>query len=507
MTRQTRVQGLGWALALAVGCGDGPASSGGATMGGTSTGSSEATSTQGPPTTSAGQPTTGTGGGASASATDSSTPTGGPTGSDATGGPSDTGDTAGDTAGETTGPVTASASDSGTDSASSGAPDTGDTGGAVSASSGEDSSSGSSSGGGGGCKGPADCPPAAECAVATCEAQQCGVAAASAGTPCAGGLCDGGGACVQCLGDADCGGQKCVQGLCVAPACDDQIKNGGETDVDCGGGCPGCANGKSCAVNGDCASQQCTGGLCVAAGPACAQAQADPVTGQRCPLFMPCTQSAQCGVFVGCQQWFCNNAKTCELNALVDCWTNKGGQCVADVVFTQQAAPPVDKRFVPPDNVNFREVASLAFTVKNNTASDLHLDKLPLVLDVMGGGSKFDVSSVKIFDNSGGTEHGGGDILVCLTADPFSFPANGVMGPCGGSAFSKVLKGQSNQFIVNLAFAKEKTFISGRSYRLRLASTAGVEFKVGLNGPVFNGSMCGVPGEGFTGAWVTGQTP
>jgi hypothetical protein len=223
---------------------------------------------------------------------------------------------------------------------------------------------------------------------------------------------------------------------------------------------------------------------------------------------MPCTQNAECGVFQGCQQWFCNPAKTCELNALVGCWTNKGGGCNAGVVFSQQDDPPVDKRFLPPDNVNFREVASIAFTIQNNTADDLYLDKLPVTLEVMGGGSKFDVSSAKIFDNSGGTEHGGGDLLVCLTADPFSFPANGVLGPCAGSAFSKITKnGGTNQFIVNLAFAKEKTFIAGRSYRLKIAGTNGIVFKVGFNGPNYAGTMCGVPGEGYTGAWVTAQNP
>jgi hypothetical protein len=299
----------------------------------------------------------------------------------------------------------------------------------------------------------------------------------------------------------------CTAGKCAAASCGDGVKNGGESDTDCGGSCEGCAVGEGCGKPADCLSGVCTAGKCAAPGPNCAVAVADPVTGQRCPLFMPCTQSSQCGEFVGCQQWFCNNAKTCELNAKVDCWTNVGGNCNADVVFTQHTQPPVDKRFLPPDNISFREVASLAFTVKNNTANDLYLDKLPLSLELLGGGSKFDVSSVKIFDNSGGTEHGLGDILVCLTADPFSFPANGVMGPCAGSAFSKVLKGQSNQFVINVAFAKEKTFIAGRSYRLVLGSTAGIAFKVGFNGPLFAGSMCGVPNGGFVGAWVKAQNP
>ncbi len=371
------------------------------------------------------------------------------------------------------------------------------------------SASGSSSSTGDpGCMAASDCPqPPAECLKATCEAAVCGEGPTLAGAPCSLGKCDGAGQCLECLANADCASKVCEAGACAAASCGDGVKNGSESDVDCGGSCAGCDLGEGCGAPADCLSGVCTAGKCAAPGPACALAAADPVTGQRCPLFMACAQSVECGDFVGCQQWFCNNAKTCELNAKVGCWTNLGGNCNADVVFTQQTAPPVDKRFVPPDGVNFREVASLAFTVKNNTANDLYLDKLPLSLELLGNASKFDVSSVKIFDNSGGSEHDLGDILVCLTADPFSFPANGVMGPCAGSAFSKVLKGQSNQFIVNIAFAKEKTFIDGRSYRLVLGSTAGIQFKVGFNGPLFAGSMCGVPNGGYVGAWVKGQKP
>lgn len=364
----------------------------------------------------------------------------------------------------------------------------------------------------GGCASPADCPsPPNDCAVATCTQGECGVADAPLGTPCDGGVCDDAGACNDCNVDGDCvAPQICTDNTCVnpPPSCIDNLKNGSETDIDCGGSCPKCPDGDACLIDSDCQSNACDDNTCGVPLPLCAQQAPDPATGQRCPLFMPCTDSSECGILQGCQQWFCNNAKTCELNALVNCWTDVGGACNANVVFTQQTLPPVAKRFVPPDGVNFREVASLVFTVKNNTATDLYLDKLPLTLDVMGGASKFDVSSIKIFDNSGGSEHGGGDLLVCLTANPFSFPANGVMGPCGGSAFSRVPKnGGTNQFLVNVAFAADKTFINGRSYRLRLTGTAGVEFKNGFNGPLFAGTTCGVPNDGYTGAWVTAQTP
>ncbi len=508
----------GWVLALGLlGCGD--ADNGGTGSGGSETGAGTTVASS-VPTTGGGASMTGSSG-ASVSDTGSASMTGASvsvsdTGSSDTGSASDTGSSGAVTGGPSTG-TTGGASESTTDdtSTSSGAvsaSDTGSSGGSdstgMSSASTGDSSSGPGSTGDSGCKAAIDCPqPPAECLAATCVGGLCGEAPEPVGVACAQGECDGEGQCVECLNDADCASLVCEAGSCAAAACNDGVKNGGESDLDCGGPCNGCAVGQSCGASADCLSGACTGGKCVAPGPACAIAAADPVTGQRCPLFMPCTQSSECGELVGCQQWFCNNAKTCELNAKVDCWTNKGGNCNADVVFTQQTAPPVDKRFLPPDNISFREVASLAFTIKNNTANDLRLDKLPLQLELMGNASKFDVSSVKIFDNSGGTEHGGGDILVCLTGDPFSFPANGVMGPCGGSAFSQVLKGQSNQFIVNIAFAKEKTFIDGRSYRLVLGSTAGIEFKIGLNGPVFAGSMCGVPNGGYVGAWVKAQKP
>ena len=52
---------------------------------------------------------------------------------------------------------------------------------------------------------------------------------------------------------------------CSAPAsCVDAIKNGDETEVDCGGkNCPGCLDGQACEVGTDCASGYCAGGQCV----------------------------------------------------------------------------------------------------------------------------------------------------------------------------------------------------------------------------------------------------
>ena len=88
--------------------------------------------------------------------------------------------------------------------------------------------------------------------------------------------------CVACSVKADCGtGEICVQGKCVqgecsqnsecsskicdlqtykckAATCNDNVKNGQETDIDCGGStCGVCKKGKACQTNADCSSGRC----------------------------------------------------------------------------------------------------------------------------------------------------------------------------------------------------------------------------------------------------------
>ena len=75
-----------------------------------------------------------------------------------------------------------------------------------------------------------------------------------------GGQCPGCDTGQDCNKDSDCASQKCgPNGKCSAPSCSDMIKNGNETDVDCGGDCNGCGPGQGCNVNGDCAGDLCTG--------------------------------------------------------------------------------------------------------------------------------------------------------------------------------------------------------------------------------------------------------
>ena len=48
-----------------------------------------------------------------------------------------------------------------------------------------------------------------------------------------------------------------------APSCSDHVKNGAETDVDCGGGqCAPCSDQKSCNDPSDCVSKVCINHIC-----------------------------------------------------------------------------------------------------------------------------------------------------------------------------------------------------------------------------------------------------
>ena len=96
---------------------------------------------------------------------------------------------------------------------------------------------------------------------------------------------------------AVCAGGTCQSGICMATAappvpppvaplprstCTDGVRNGDETDIDCGGSCARCVNGRRCAVSNDCASglcsnqtcQECTPGPSCGPGCFCAEARA-----------------------------------------------------------------------------------------------------------------------------------------------------------------------------------------------------------------------------------------
>ncbi len=58
-------------------------------------------------------------------------------------------------------------------------------------------------------------------------------------------------------------------------SCSDGIKNGTETDVDCGNDCSQCALDKACVAFSDCASAHCVAGMCKECTPGAMQCSAD----------------------------------------------------------------------------------------------------------------------------------------------------------------------------------------------------------------------------------------
>lgn len=82
------------------------------------------------------------------------------------------------------------------------------------------------------------------CSAGTCQA-----------APFAGGL--------ACKDNSECASTLCNAGLCLASTCEDKVRNGTESDIDCGGDCStGCGLGAKCTASTDCARGSCLEGLC-----------------------------------------------------------------------------------------------------------------------------------------------------------------------------------------------------------------------------------------------------
>lgn len=120
--------------------------------------------------------------------------------------------------------------------------------------------------------------------------EACTTSAQCKSNTCSGGLCqepgcvdlvkngsetdvDCGGTCalkcavsLGCAIGSDCTTGVCVQNRCAAASCSDRVRNGSETDVDCGGGCPSkCGHNNTCQAATDCFEGVCTMNKCKAA--------------------------------------------------------------------------------------------------------------------------------------------------------------------------------------------------------------------------------------------------
>ena len=109
-----------------------------------------------------------------------------------------------------------------------------------------------------------------QCTVDGCSAGRPTAEPAAAGTACSqngGNVCDGAGECVECVTNADCTDPQqplcdTASNTCMPIDCTNAVKDGDETDVDCGGLCPPCADLQMCLAGLDCQSGVCTDGVC-----------------------------------------------------------------------------------------------------------------------------------------------------------------------------------------------------------------------------------------------------
>jgi len=127
---------------------------------------------------------------------------------------------------------------------------------------------------------------------------------------------DCGGRCARCdigrscAASADCATAVCITGECQPAACNDGVHNGDETDVDCGGSCGPCGNNRACSDGDDCVSQVCAGNLCQAA--TCTD---DLQNGQETDLncggrdCAPCEVGKSCAAATDCVTAVCSGAK------------------------------------------------------------------------------------------------------------------------------------------------------------------------------------------------------
>jgi RHS repeat-associated protein len=166
--------------------------------------------------------------------------------------------------------------------------------------------------------------------------------------------CGGGAGCSACATGkgcavaSDCVSQLCQGAQCLPPSsCSDGVKNGTETDVDCGGGaCAPCANGKTCNAGPDCQVGSCVLDVCQA--PACTDKAKNgnetdiDCGGSDCA---PCADGLGCAIASDCVNSVCQT--TCQAPTCTDGVKN-GPEIGPDCGASCQACPPADPSTLAP---------------------------------------------------------------------------------------------------------------------------------------------------------------
>jgi hypothetical protein len=181
---------------------------------------------------------------------------------------------------------------------------------------------------------------AKECKLCNQDDLTCTGGNAVGGTVCTfngvagGGLCLGGICFESCSVGSECESGVCTGNICQEPACNDGVKNGDETDEDCGGSCGAkCADLLSCSQNSDCANGFCNSSQCTT--PTCSDGfQNNLETGLDCggPNCPDC-DGETCCADTECKSGFCNtNTNQCATPTCSDGFQN-GSETGVDCVF------------------------------------------------------------------------------------------------------------------------------------------------------------------------------
>ncbi len=122
-----------------------------------------------------------------------------------------------------------------------------------------------------------------------------------------------------CGEDAHCANGSCQTGFCSASPCADGVRNGSESDIDCGGGdaqCRRCQEGELCNGDGDCDGAVCSNGVCASCGDGRAGgAESDVDCGGACGA---CATGLLCNLDSDCDSGACEDGRCCG-GVLVDC--------------------------------------------------------------------------------------------------------------------------------------------------------------------------------------------
>ncbi len=163
------------------------------------------------------------------------------------------------------------------------------------------------------------------------------------GTACANGttFCNASKTCVACTTNAGCAtGTTCYQETgCVS--CSDGVRNGDETDVDCGGSCSPCDDKLACALTKDCKSMKCENGACISCFDVVKNGGEADIDCGGTSLCLAC-QGTMCSAQGQCALGFCEDKVCCNMACTAPCkFCNGTGMCSSEALgFADPACPP-----------------------------------------------------------------------------------------------------------------------------------------------------------------------